>query len=52
MQAVSSCGEWGLLSRCGAQASQCGGFSYCRVQVLGPIGSVVVVHGLSCPASV
>ena len=26
-----SCGERGLLSRCGAQASACGGFSCCRL---------------------
>ena len=32
--AFSSCGEQGLLSSCGAQASHCGGFSCCRVQAL------------------
>ena len=26
----SSCGEWGLLSSCGARAAHCGGFSSCR----------------------
>ena len=26
-QAFSSCGEWGLLSSCGAETSRCGGFS-------------------------
>ena len=31
----SSCGEWGLLSSCGAGTSHCSGFSYCRAQVLG-----------------
>ena len=28
-QTFSSCGEQGLLSTCGAQASNCGGFSCC-----------------------
>ena len=27
VQAFSSCGEWGLLSSCGEQASHCGAFS-------------------------
>ena len=41
--AFSSCGEWGLLSSCAAQASYCGGFSCCRAQTL--------KHGLgSCGA--
>ena len=31
----SSCGKWQLLSSCGAQTSNCGGFSCCRAQVLG-----------------
>ena len=31
----SSCRQWGLLSSCGVWASHCGGFSCCRVQVLG-----------------
>ena len=56
-------GEQGLLSSCGAQASHCGGFSCCGALVLGSqasvfaapglqsSGSVVVVHGLSCPAA-
>ena len=34
-----------------AQASHCSGFSYGRVQVPGPAGSVLVVHGLSCSAA-
>ena len=37
----------GATLHCGAQASHCGGFSYCRAQVLGTWASVVVVHGLS-----
>ena len=61
--ALSSCSERGLLSGCGAQASHCGGFSCCGALVLGSqasvfaapglqsSGSVVVVHGLSCPAA-
>ena len=47
-QAFSSCGERGLLSSCGVQASRCGGFSCCRARALGPMGSVVVVRGLPC----
>ena len=31
-QAVSSCGERGLLSSCSARASHCGGFSCCRAR--------------------
>ena len=30
-----SCGEQGLLSRCGVRASHCGGFSCCRARALG-----------------
>ena len=49
--------------RCGAGASHCSGFSCCGAQALGArasvvvargpesAGSVVVVHGLSCPAA-
>ena len=33
--AFSSCGEWGLLSSGGVQASRCGGFSRCGAQALG-----------------
>ena len=44
----SSCGEQRLLSSCGVRASHCSGFSCCGAWVLGPTGSVVVVHGLSC----
>ena len=35
---LSRCGKWGLLSSCGAQASQCSGFSCCRPQALGCTG--------------
>ena len=31
---LSSCGDWGLLSRCSVQASPCGGFSCLRAQAL------------------
>ena len=34
-RAFSSCGERGLLSSCGAQASHRSGFSSCRAQALG-----------------
>ena len=59
MQAFSSCGKQGLLSSRDAQTSNCGGFCY-GAQALGAwasvvaahgpqrVGSVVVVHGLSC----
>jgi len=39
-QAFSSCGKWGLLSRCGTRVSHCSGFSCCRIQVQGHVGSV------------
>ena len=51
----SSCGEQGVLSRCGAQASHCSGFS-CEALALGhagfgSCGSPVLEHGLdSCGA--
>ena len=32
---------------CGVQSSHWGGFSSCRAQALGWVGSVVVAHGLS-----
>ena len=32
---------------CGAQASHCGGFSYCGARALGAWASVVVARGLS-----
>ena len=37
-----------VASRCRAQAPGCAGFSSCSSQALEPVGSVVVVHGLSC----
>ena len=40
-------GEWGPLSRHGAQASHCGGFSCCGTWALGVQASVAVVHELS-----
>ena len=39
MWAFSSCGEWGLLPRRGAQVSPGGVFSCCRVWALGQVGS-------------
>ena len=45
----SSCGEQGLLSGCGAQASHCGGFSCCGAQALEPQASVAGEHGLVAP---
>ena len=44
--AFSSCGEQGLLSSCGAQASPCGGFSCCGARVLAVGPSVVYCMGL------
>ena len=35
MLAFPSCGEWGLLSSCGVQASHYGGFSCCGAPALG-----------------
>ena len=51
---ISSCGEWGLLCRCGAQASHCDGFSCCGAQALehlgfGSYGSLA--HGLGSSGS-
>ena len=37
----------GLFSSCGVRVSPCGGFSCCRAQTLGHMGSVIVAHGLS-----
>ena len=34
----SRCGEWGLLSSCGARAFHHGGFPCCRAQALGQAG--------------
>ena len=44
----SSCGEWGLLSSCGARASHCSGFSCGGVQALGHVGFSDCGIGLSC----
>ena len=44
-------GSPGAFSSCGAQASHCSGFSYCRAWALGTWASVVVVHGFSCSAA-
>ena len=41
------CGERGLVSSFTAWA-YCSGFSCCGARALGHMGSVVVVHGLSC----
>ena len=43
----SRCAERGPLSRRGAQASHCSGFSCCRARALGVQASVVVTPGLS-----
>ena len=39
MWAFSSCGEWELLSSCGAGASHSGGFSCCQARALWSAGS-------------
>ena len=44
------CCSWAF-SSCSVWASHCNGFSCCRAQALGHAGSVVVVHGLSCPVA-
>ena len=46
----SSCGEWGLLSSCGARASHRGGFSCCREWALGVWASVAVALGSGAQA--
>ena len=51
MQAFSSCGEWEVLSSCGAQASHCGGFCYCRARALGMRALTVAACGLSSYSS-
>ena len=38
-------------SHCRIPASHCGAFSFCRALLQDPQASVVVVHGLSCPAA-
>ena len=45
-------GQMGATVHCGARASHRGGFSCCRAQALGPVGSVVGAHGLSYPEAV
>ena len=45
----SSCGDRGLLSFFGVQASHCGGFSCCRAQARGTWASVVVVKWIQLP---
>ena len=47
----SSCCEWGLLSSCGARASQGCGFSCCRARLQGMWASAVAAHGLSSRGS-
>ena len=47
----SSCVEWGATVHCGVKVSHCGGFSCCGAQALEHMGSVSVMHGLSCPAA-
>ena len=42
-RAFSSCGEQGLLSRCGARLL-CSGFSCCRARLQGAQASGAVVH--------
>ena len=51
MQAFSSCGERELLPSCGAQASHCGGFCYCRAKALGMGALAVAACGLSSYSS-
>ena len=46
-QALLSCSQWGLLSRCGGRASHCGGFSCSRAQALGPRSSVAAAREFS-----
>ena len=41
----SSCGEWGLLSSCGTQASHCGALSCCRARAPGAGAAVAAAHG-------
>ena len=48
----SSCGKWGLLFSCSAQASHCSGFSCCRAWALRARASVGVAPGLWSTGSV
>ena len=47
----SSCGKRGLLSGLGTWASHCRSFSRWGTQALASVGSVVVIHRLSCSSS-
>ena len=47
-----SCGEWGLLSRYGAQASHCGSFSCCGARTVGCVALIIEALGLGSTASV
>ena len=46
--AFSGCGEQGLLSRCGAQASHCSGFSCCGAWAFSSCGSQTRACRLEC----
>ena len=46
--AFSGCGQWGLLSGWGAQASHCVGFSRAMPRTGSRVSSVVVARGFSC----
>ena len=48
-RSLSSFGEPGLLSSCGAQAFHCGSFSFGGARAPELVGPVAVMHGLSCP---
>ena len=50
-RAFSSCGEWELLSSCGAGASCCHGFSRCGARAVGHAGFSIVVGRFSCPVA-
>ena len=51
-QALSNYSNWRLLFSCSAQASHCSGFSCCRAQVLGHMGSVVVAPRFQSTGSI
>ena len=51
MWSFSSSRQQGLVSRCGAWAAHCNGFTCCRAQALGTWASAVVAHRfISCGA--
>ena len=50
-QAFSGCGEWGLLSSCGAQTSHCSGISCRGARALDEWALEAVAHSLSCPSA-